>query len=169
MKSLRYPLAALLLASGIAGASLSFAQTQNPAPGAAPGHPPVERLSATTRVEGHIASLRAMLKITDVQAPQFEALAKVMHEQAAAMQAMRPAHGAAHSAQPVSAVERLEQRTEMQKRHIAGQEQLLGALKPLYASLSAEQKKVADQVLGKHGGGRHGGGHGGPMGGPSRL
>ena len=110
-----------------------------------------------------------MLKITDAQAPQYEALAKVMREQAAAMQAARPAPGAPHAAQPVSAVEQLERRTEMEKRHLAAQEQMLTALKPLYASLSAEQKKVADQVLGKHGGGHHGGGHGGPMGGPQRL
>jgi len=162
MKSLRYPLTALLLASGIAGGSLAFAQTQVPAPGAAPAGPAVERLSPSTRVEGHIASLRAMLKITDAQAPQFEVLAKVMRDQAAAMQAARPAPGTPRPAQPVSAVERLEARSAMHKRMIVGQDAYLNALKPLYASLSAEQKTTADQLFGKRGGPRHHGPKGGP-------
>src|SRR5690606_28387673 len=97
------------------------------------------------------------------QLPMFERLADEMRASAKAMQARqaeRKAQATAKAeantkAQPVSAVERLERRSDAMKRFAAASDRYLEALKPLYASLSDEQKQVADQLLGSRHGGQH--------------
>lgn len=114
-------------------------------------------------IEGRIAFLRTELKLTAAQQPLFDTLANEMRASATAMQARFEAHRQQASAQqPVqlSAVERLEQRQAMMKEMVAAQDRYLAALKPLYQSLSDEQKKTADTLLAKgmggHGMAKHG-------------
>jgi hypothetical protein len=61
----------------------------------------------------------------------------------------------------VSALERLERQQKFLAAASAHLNARIAAVKPLYDSLSPEQKKVADVVLVREGGGRFGRGHGG--------
>jgi periplasmic protein CpxP/Spy len=57
----------------------------------------------------------------------------------------------------MSAIERVEQRAKMAQIRDQQQQQYLGAFRPLYASLSPDQKKVADDLATPHfGHGFHG-------------
>ena len=49
---------------------------------------------------------------------------------------------------PMNAVERLELRGQMTKLRSESNDQFLTAFKPLYASLSPEQQKMADRLIG---------------------
>lgn len=156
----------------VAAAPLVTAQTANPAAEApqarhAQRHQHGDRAFRlpSERVEARLAYLKTALKITDAQETQWQAFADVqrkhareadqrMQERRARMeQDTRPARP--------GAVERMEFRQKM----LATQSQRLGEMieagKPLYAALSPEQQKIADELLaprgrGKfHGHGRH--------------
>ena len=105
--------------------------------------------SASRHIDGRIAYLKAELKITSAQEPQFERVAQAMRESAAAtdqaMQKMR-----ADRDQPKNAVERLEARQQFAALRAQQSQRFLDAFKPLYASLSDDQKKAADDLLARH-------------------
>ena len=109
--------------------------------------------SASRHIDGRIAYLKAELKITDAQAPQFERVAQAMRDNANAMdQAMQQMRGSRD--QQKSAVDRLEARTQFAALRAQSSQRFLDAFKPLYASLSDDQKKAADEMLSRHGHGR---------------
>lgn len=166
-----------LVALGLAAAfPAGYAQTADPA--AAPaGRPMTHRhqdraFKHADRVEARLAYLRSALKITAAQQSQWDAYANVHRKHAAAMeQGMQERRarfdkerGATERRRP-TAVERHEfQRARLT---VAAQrlDELLAVEKPLYAVLSPEQQRVADEVLapgGRGGRGGHGahGGHG---------
>ena len=167
-------IAASVIATGFAG-GLAFAQ---PAPqGSLPGAPHEHRINHSGPdhagphqagpgrfIEGRIAFLRTELKLSPQQTPLFDTLANEMRASAKAMQdhhAQRQQAKADTSA-PASALEKLEQRSAMMKQATAAQDRYLAAFRPLYQSLSDEQKQTADQLF-AHGGGMGGGmGKGGP-------
>jgi protein CpxP len=156
----------------VAAAPLVTAQTANPAAEApqarhAQRHQHGDRAFRlpSERAEARLAYLKTALKITDAQQAQWNAFADVQRKHAReADQRMQERRArmeqGARPARP-SAVERMEFRQKM----LATQSQRLGELieagKPLYAALSPEQQKIADQLLaprghGKaHGRGRH--------------
>lgn len=156
-------IAASVIATGFAG-GLALAQ---PNPQAGPmGSGPrgpgqqmqmqADQAGPARFIEGRIAFLRTELKLTAAQQPLFDTLANEMRTSATAMQSRFEAHRQQASAQqPVqlSAVERLEQRQAMMKEMVAAQDRYLAALKPLYQSLSDEQKKTADTLLARGMGG----------------
>jgi hypothetical protein len=122
------------------------------------------------RVEARIAYVRTALKITDAQAGAWNAVADVMRRQAkeedAAIVAMRD-----HTDGDHTIIDRLEQHEKMMTKRAAELSELIAAAKPLYASLSPDQKKDADSLLearfggggwGHHGPGHEGRGHDGP-------
>ena len=149
-----------------AGAALAQAQAQGQAQRA---------FSPAERVEARLAYLRTALKITDAQQAQWNAYADSVRKDAAAraekMQAFREKRAqlrkeraenkAGAERQRPSAIERLDR---AQQRHAKATERAakqLAVIKPLYASLDAEQKKVADEVLvPRHRGGKSHRGHG---------
>lgn len=149
-------LPALALAALLAGAAglgalpatPAAAQT-NAAPQAAPAQPERHHGTHARHTEGRIAFLKAELKITPAQEPQFDQVAKAMRENAAAMgqafEQMRAQHGQAHNA-----VDRLEMRSRFAALRAQASQRFLDAFKPLYAGLSAEQKKTADELLAGH-------------------
>jgi hypothetical protein len=99
-------------------------------------------------IEGQIAFYKAELKITDVQTAQWNAFADALRTNAdhlrQAMMKAREAQGA------VTALEQMERRIAMlTEMHDAMQAMLVGA-KPLYATLSDDQKKVADELMAEH-------------------
>jgi hypothetical protein len=62
----------------------------------------------------------------------------------------------------MSAIDRVEQRAKMAQMRDQQQQAYLAAFRPLYASLSADQKKVADDLATPHfGRGSHDHHHGG--------
>jgi hypothetical protein len=96
-------------------------------------------------VEGRIAFLKAELKITDAQTPQWNRFADVLREQAKSMNAMRDQM--MKMEEPATLPEQLERREKMMTSHLASMKTLKDAVVPLYASLSDEQKKTADELM----------------------
>jgi len=112
------------------------------------------------RIDARLAYLKTALKITPAQEPQWNAFADVMRRQArerdADIQQRRDARqNQTPTAQPPTAIERLERRQEMLSKAAAQTNDLVTAAKPLYATFSPDQKKTADQLLDRSGG-RHG-------------
>lgn len=126
--------------------------------------------SMADRVEGHLAFLKAELKITAAQEPRWNTFATAMRDHARTMGDMMrtmpaPRRGA-------SLPERLEGMEHMMTMHRDEMRKLSPAVKGLYGSLTAAQKRTADELLGHMGGMpmmmMMGGGRGmaGMMGGP---
>jgi hypothetical protein len=101
-----------------------------------------------SHIEGRIAFLKAELKITDAQTPQWNAFADAVRDSAktlhTAMQSMMQASGS------VSAPDQIERRITLMSSHLDAAKALLVAMKPLYAVLSDEQKKTADELMSEH-------------------
>jgi hypothetical protein len=117
------------------------------------------------RVEARLAYLKTALKITDAQQAQWNSFADTLRKHAREVdqrvQAMR-AEGAARrekGAQP-TAIERMERGQARLAAAYTRQSETLAAAKPLYAALSPEQQKIADDLLAsrRHEGSRHRGG-----------
>lgn len=153
---------AFLAASGV---SLAMAQT---APGAqsrpdARAGRHFERHAfarPTERVEARLAYVKTALKITDAQQPQWDAYANAMRKSAREIEqkisAWRSAKGTRPQHHRANAVERLERAQSFHAQAITRINELLAVEKPLYAALSPEQQKVADEVLVRSAGHRKG-------------
>jgi protein CpxP len=130
------------------------------------------RFDFAARAEGRIAYLKAELKITPAQQAAFDRYAQVIRDDAAARQkAFQDMRGRRdqNNSQTMSAIDRVEQRAKMAQLRDQQQQQYLAAFRPLYASLSPDQKKTADDLSTPHFGRGfrdHRGGPGGP--GPRR-
>lgn len=152
-------IAASVIATGFAG-GLALAQPHNVQPGMPAGHGQHAAYHDQTRhvpgryVEGRIAFLKTELKLTAAQQPLFDKLADEMRTSAKTMQERHAQHHqtSATPAEPQSALEMLERRSEMMKEMTAAQDRYLAAFRPLYQSLSEEQKKTADELLARAGG-----------------
>lgn len=142
----------------VAAAPLVTAQTANPAAEApqarhAQRHQHEDRAFRlpSERVEARLAYLKTALKISDAQETQWKAFADVQRKHAREadqrMQERRAQMEQRAKGTRPTAVERMEFRQKM----LATQSQRLGELieagKPLYAALSPEQQKIADQLL----------------------
>ena len=97
-------------------------------------------------VEGRLAYLKGELDITDAQATAWEGYVSAVKARVELMKGMR--ESMFETMQKGTATERMDAR-------IAGMEAMLGAMKAmkpateaLYAVLSDEQKKVADELIG---------------------
>jgi protein CpxP len=118
-------------------------------------HPQQHREMRPSRIEGRIAFVRAELKITDAQAPLFDALASVMRDNERAMRAAFEQREQQRS-QQANLVDRLDQRQKRAEEMAAATGKLKAAWAPLYASLSDDQKKTADELFAQRGGHRIG-------------
>lgn len=118
------------------------------------GQPEHHHMLPSELVEPRLAFLKTALKITDAQAKQWNTLADVMRKQAkdrdATITAMR-----AYKDASLTVIDRMEQRQKMMSTAAANLSDLVAAAQPLYASLSDEQKRLADEFLTPHFG--HGG------------
>lgn len=95
-------------------------------------------------VEGRIAYLRAELGITDAQAAPWNAFADAMRADAAAMKAMHD--GMMQGAMPATLPDRLAAQQRMMSARVAMLGRMEAGMKPLYAVLSADQRKAMDQA-----------------------
>jgi hypothetical protein len=96
-------------------------------------------------VEGRLAFLKTELKITDAQTPQWDAFAD-------ALRAIAKTHQAMHEQMtkgdmPSSWPERLAFQQKALSTRLNSLNALEAAAKPLYVSLTDEQRKLADQLL----------------------
>jgi protein CpxP len=152
-------IAASVIASGFAG-GLALAQ-----PASQPGAPAAAHVQRADRaapgqfIEGRIAFLKTELKLTAQQTPLFDKLADEMRTGAKAMQERHAQRQQASATTPApqSALEKLERRSTAMKEMTAVQDRYLAAFRPLYQSLSDDQKKTADLLFAKggHPGGKH--------------
>jgi len=164
---------ALISAGLVAAAPLALAQAPNAEGGPqarqfahGQGHGQRAQRSPAERVEAQLAYLKTALKITAEQETQWNAFADVRRKQARdageRMEKFRAQRTEGQKRTPPTAIERLERRQAMMAAASTRLNETLAAAKPLYAALSPEQQKVADEVLvrgGRGGPGHRGGGH----------
>jgi len=155
MMRLRRPFlaAALFTSVAVVGLMPALAQT-TPAPANSSAaqseahHHAMQRMLPGQLVDGRIAFLKTELKITPAQETQWQQVAGAMHENANSLdQAIKTARQDRGS---MDAVQRLAQREQFAKVRAENDARLLAAFKPLYASLSAEQQQVANQLVAPH-------------------
>jgi chromosome segregation ATPase len=141
--SISKSLSAAALAVAIV-ASVPMAQSALAQPG--PGAAEHQKRPRASHIEGRLAFLKTELKITDAQMPQWNAFADVLRQSDKArrdrFEAMRGKRG-----QETTALERLEQRERASETRAQELKQYVGAFRPLYQSLSDEQKKTADELF----------------------
>ena len=122
----------------------------------------------TERVEARLAYLKTALKITDAQQPQWDAYANLVRKDAQQMEqrfkSRRTGERGRAEHHRANAIERLERAQSFHAEAVTRINDMLSVEKPLYAVLSPEQQKVANEVLNKRlhsRGGRSMHGHGG--------
>jgi len=117
------------------------------------------------RVEARLAYLKTALKITDAQHAQWNGFAETLRKHAREadqrVQAARTEAAGREKGARSTAIERMERGQVRLATAYTRMSETLAAAKPLYAALSPEQQKIADELLAprRHGGPRHGGGH----------
>ena len=96
-------------------------------------------------VEGRLAFLKVELKITEAQLPLWNAVADAIRANAKGMVAMSDAMMG--STQASALPDKLALREKMMTAHLDALRRFKAAVDPLYAALSDEQKKTADELL----------------------
>lgn len=116
------------------------------------------------RVEARLAYLKTALKITDAQQAQWNGFADTLRKHAREadqrLQAARTEAAGRDRGTPPTAIERMERGQVRLATAYTRMSETLAAAKPLYAALSPEQQKIADELMTprRQGGARHGGG-----------
>jgi periplasmic protein CpxP/Spy len=96
-------------------------------------------------VESHIKDLHAQLQITPAEETQWAAVAKTMRDSAIETdKAIDKREALVNSA---SAVDNLKAYGDIAQAHADGVKRLAGVFAPLYASMSDDQRKVADALF----------------------
>jgi hypothetical protein len=96
------------------------------------------------RVDTRLDALKDQLKITEAQTPQWNRFAEVLRSTASSMSGMQQMM---QGGMPASLPERLDLHEKMLSAHLDRVKDIEAALSPLYAVLSDEQKKLADQLI----------------------
>lgn len=96
-------------------------------------------------IDGHIAKLKADLRITDAQSSDWTKFADALRSSAKSM--MDAGAPMMKLSAPATLPARIEMQEKMLTTHLAALKAIKSALDPLYASLSDEQKKKADQSM----------------------
>jgi hypothetical protein len=115
---------------------------------ARPDHGKRDARLPSERVEARLTEAKTKLKITAQQEAQWNAFADVTRKHAkAADETVKAMRDGQRSQQKLTAVERLERRQQFAATQSQRLTEVLAAAKPLYASFSDEQKKIADDLL----------------------
>ena len=96
-------------------------------------------------VEGRLAFLKAELKFTDAQLPLWNAVADAIRANGKTMGVM--AEGMMGGMQAGTLPEKLAAREKLMTAQLEALRKFKAAVDPLYAALSDEQKKTADELL----------------------
>ena len=97
-------------------------------------------------VDGCLAFLNAELKITEAQLPLWNAVADAIRANAKGMTEMMSG-GMMGASQTTTLPDKLATREKMMTAHLDALHRFKAAVEPLYAALSDEQKKTADELL----------------------
>lgn len=97
---------------------------------------------------GRVAFLRTELKITDAQAADWDRFAATLRDRAQGLDAMVE-QKRKDRATPPNLLDRMEERVKIADQRAAAIREELAAFRPLYASMSDEQKRTANQLLGE--------------------
>lgn len=113
------------------------------------GEAPPGAARAFDRIEGQLAYFRTELRVTDAQSPQWNAFADVVRAQSQTLQRayMRAMQAAG---QPTPAPAQLEFRAALLRAQLDATQAVAAAVAPLYAALSDEQKRTADELMAEH-------------------
>ena len=98
-------------------------------------------------VEGQLAFLKTELKITDAQLPLWNAVADAMRANTKSMSETMSGGMMRSSQSTATLPEKLALREKMMTAHLEALRKFKAAVDPLYAALSDEQKKTADELL----------------------
>jgi hypothetical protein len=104
--------------------------------------------SPPRHVEGHLAFYKAELAITDAQQAQWNAFAEAVRAGAKLLAQAGPSAMQADTAG--SALDDLQRRVAHLSAQLESLKLIQAAAGPLYAVLSADQKKVADELIAEH-------------------
>jgi LTXXQ motif family protein len=108
----------------------------------------IDAMGMANRVEGHIAFLRAELKITEAQAKPWDAFADALRSNA---KRMRDSAGAKMmGGGDKGFLSQLETQEKMLATRLDSVKALRAALAPLSETLSEDQRKTAEELLGPH-------------------
>jgi len=141
-----------LLIGGVGGIAPVFAQTAGAdsnaratagAPSQSAEHAERRHFDPVARVQKHLDKLKAALQITPEQQAQWSAFADKVLAQVQQMKAERESM----KARPATAPERIDWQLARMKERTARFEVVAQAAKDLYASLTSEQKQIADKKL----------------------
>lgn len=97
----------------------------------------------TARVEKRITDLHATLKITAAQQPQWDAFVVVMRDNAKTMDQSFQHRVTGMAA--MNAADNMQSYADMATMHAQGMQKMVPSFKALYAVMSVEQKKIADE------------------------
>ena len=98
-------------------------------------------------IDGQIAFLKAELKPTDAQTKEWDAFADAMRAHAAQMSGMHKEMWNNDDWSKLTPIERMEKHVALMETHLAAAKAMIEAEKPLYASLSDDQKKTFDSLV----------------------
>jgi LTXXQ motif family protein len=98
-------------------------------------------------IDGRLAYLKAELKITEPQEQLWNTYAAAARDNTNTMLARCSTMMSRHSGSTVSLPDRLDQNEQLMAAHLDAMRAMNKALKPLYAALSDDQKKTADQLF----------------------
>jgi hypothetical protein len=129
-----------MTAPAMAQTPAAAAATTPPAAAAAPAH-----RSASAQVERQITRLHSQLKITAAEAPQWDAFTQVMRDNAMALDDAYQQRSAQFA--NLNAVDGLKNYQQIVQAHADGLNKLVPAFATLYAAMSPEQQKTADEVF----------------------
>jgi protein CpxP len=144
--SIRLTMMPALVAGLLAATPLLAQTTPTPTTPAAPAAPATAATPATHRdamVERRITELHAKLKITPAEQKPFDDFAQAMRDNATHMDQM--VSNRHTMVQTATAVDQLKSYSDMAKAHADEVSNLVAPFSSLYAALSPEQKKMADQ------------------------
>jgi periplasmic protein CpxP/Spy len=137
---------AILASTAILGLGGFAAQAASPPPGAPAAiavRAPATGHDLAGRVEQRIVELRASLKITPAQLPQWDRFTAVMRENVQGMdQAFQ--HRVV-GMEKMNAADNMRSYAAMSMEHAQGMQRLVPAFDALYMTMSDEQKRVADE------------------------
>ncbi|HTD11781.1 MAG TPA: Spy/CpxP family protein refolding chaperone [Steroidobacteraceae bacterium] len=145
MKTIITALTSAFLISG------AYAQSPSSSAAAAPtaGAPTAAMTKADAKrdagVENHIKDLHTQLQITSAQESQWAAVAKTMRD--SAIETDKAIDKREALVKSASAVDNLNAYGDIAQAHADSVKKLAAVFAPLYASMSDDQKKVADSVF----------------------
>ena len=102
-------------------------------------------LMMAKHIEGRLAFLKTELKITDAQLPLWNAFAQAMRDDASTMQAMP--YPMMEMNKAATLFDKLAERETILAARLEAVRKLKAAADPLYAALTVDQKKTADDIM----------------------